>query len=185
MRQGYIFTGVCDSVHMGVCLSACWNTPLERQTPPGKETPLHSACWEIRSTCGRYASYWNAILVIAAKLSGKVHKWDFRPLQYQLMSMVSMWHPPEVRNIIFVKFFFLLSATKLRRLCFYTCLSIHRGGGLPQCPGSRHPTGPGTCCGWYSSYWNAFLFEKDYSFVQEGLSMQSVHCEPINSIFVN
>ena len=27
----------------------------------------------------------------------------------------------------------LPSATKLRRLCFYTCVSVHRGGGLPQC----------------------------------------------------
>ena len=32
---------------------------------PGKETPppRHSECWEIWSTSGRYASYWNAILV--------------------------------------------------------------------------------------------------------------------------
>ena len=44
---------------------------------------------------------------------------------------------------------YLPSATKLRRLCFYTCLSVH-GGGQPQCmlvyhpreqapPGTRHP----------------------------------------------
>ena len=35
------------------------------QTPPRADTPapLHSACWEIRSTSGRYASYWNAILL--------------------------------------------------------------------------------------------------------------------------
>ena len=43
---------------------------------------------------------------------------------------------------------FLPSATKLRRLCFYTCLSVIllTGGGLPQYmlgyhppPGTRHP----------------------------------------------
>ena len=35
--------------------------PRTRYTPPG--TPHWSrACWEIRSTCGRSASYWNAIL---------------------------------------------------------------------------------------------------------------------------
>ena len=28
---------------------------------------------------------------------------------------------------------FLPSATKLRRLCFYTCLSVHKGRGLTQC----------------------------------------------------
>ena len=31
--------------------------------PPGVDTPQHRACWEIRSTRGRYASYWNAILL--------------------------------------------------------------------------------------------------------------------------
>ena len=33
------------------------------------------------------------------------------------------------------------SATKLRRLCFYTCLSVHGGGGggLPQCMLRYHP----------------------------------------------
>ena len=114
LGQGYIFTGVCDSVHRGVCLSACLNTTRARRPPPpgkiepswqgdtppgkadpparqttltrrplwhgdhplartpqarqppaplGRQTPLHSACWEIRSTSRRYASYWNAIFV--------------------------------------------------------------------------------------------------------------------------
>ena len=40
--------------------------PLEQspqdQIPPDQPPPLCSACWEIRSTSGRYASYWNAIL---------------------------------------------------------------------------------------------------------------------------
>ena len=36
-------------------------TPGSRHPPP----PL-SACWEIRSTRGRYASYWNAILYLRA-----------------------------------------------------------------------------------------------------------------------
>ena len=39
-------------------------TPQKQTPPPQKQThsPLHSACWEIRSTSGRYASYRNAIL---------------------------------------------------------------------------------------------------------------------------
>ena len=73
----------------------------------------------------------------------------------------------------------------LQRLCFYTCLSFcQQEGCLPQCmwdtPPGRHPPGqcmlgytpqcmlgytlPSACwdrhdycCGWYASYWNAFL----------------------------
>ena len=52
----FLHLSVSHSVHGGVCLSACWDTPL------GADPPLRSACWEIRSTSGRYASYWNAIL---------------------------------------------------------------------------------------------------------------------------
>ena len=37
-----------------------------RKTPPrkkpGRPSPRSSACWEIRETSGRYASYWNACL---------------------------------------------------------------------------------------------------------------------------
>ena len=35
--------------------------PRSRHTPRSRD-PLRSACWEKRSTSGRYASYWNAIL---------------------------------------------------------------------------------------------------------------------------
>ena len=42
--------------------------PRDQAHPPGADPPgsrphLRSACWEIRSTSGRYASYWNAILL--------------------------------------------------------------------------------------------------------------------------
>ena len=37
LGQGYIFTGVCDSVN-GVCLSACWDPPRSRH-PPRADTP--------------------------------------------------------------------------------------------------------------------------------------------------
>ena len=42
LGQGYIFTGICDSVHRGVCLSACWDTtPPRTRHPPGiRHTPL-------------------------------------------------------------------------------------------------------------------------------------------------
>ena len=41
--QGNAFTAVCDSVHGGVCLSACWETTPQgdppRRRPPKKEAP--------------------------------------------------------------------------------------------------------------------------------------------------
>ena len=37
--------------------------PRADTPPPWEQTPRHRACWEIRSTHGRYASYWNAILL--------------------------------------------------------------------------------------------------------------------------
>ena len=58
----------------GFCLSACWDahpppgadTPSREQTPPhpGADTPLWEADSGIRSTSGRYASYWNAFLFL-------------------------------------------------------------------------------------------------------------------------
>ena len=37
--EGYVFTRFCHSVHRGVCLSACWDTTPQEQTPRG-EIPL-------------------------------------------------------------------------------------------------------------------------------------------------
>ena len=88
----FLHLSVRHSVHRGVCLSACWEhagIPPDQEThpprsihppdqapplgadPPGNRhpplgpgtPPLHSACWEIRSTSGRYASCRNAILL--------------------------------------------------------------------------------------------------------------------------
>ena len=36
--------------------------PPRHRHPPRADTPLRSACWELRSTSGWYRSYWNAIL---------------------------------------------------------------------------------------------------------------------------
>ena len=59
MGQGYVFTCVCDSVHGGGYLG---RYPPGRYTPPPAGTPpaIHAG---IRSTSGRYASYWNAFLL--------------------------------------------------------------------------------------------------------------------------
>ena len=42
--------------------------PYPREQTP----PLHSACWDIQSTSGRYASYWNAFLL---RKFGKIVCW--------------------------------------------------------------------------------------------------------------
>ena len=108
LGQGNIFTSMCQefcSQGVGVvCTIACWDTtpgkadPLGKETPwqgrnpPGKETtpwqgrPPHSACWEIRSTSGRYASYWNAILFSCSlgDRSFKKNRWDCATLGNQL-----------------------------------------------------------------------------------------------------
>ena len=67
LGQGYVFTRVCDSVHGAGCLPQCMlgytprgQTSPQEQTPPAADPPGSSACWEIRATRGRYASYWNA-----------------------------------------------------------------------------------------------------------------------------
>ena len=43
LGQGNIFAGVCDSVHSGVCLSACWDTtsppPTRQATSPRDQVP--------------------------------------------------------------------------------------------------------------------------------------------------
>ena len=90
LGQGNIFSSVCQefcSQGRGVPGQVPpWagtpqaGTPLEAGAPPGQVhpqagtsrwagTPLggttrSSACWEIRATSGRYASYWNAFLLI-------------------------------------------------------------------------------------------------------------------------
>ena len=42
--------------------------PGTRYTPPDQVHPPKSACWEIRATSGRYASYWNAFLLLIISL---------------------------------------------------------------------------------------------------------------------
>ena len=57
--------GGSASVHAGISPTPRAGTPLEADTP----LPWSRSCWEIRSTSGRYASYWNAILFIISLLT--------------------------------------------------------------------------------------------------------------------
>ena len=83
LGQGNIFRSVCQefcpqgggsaSVHAGILPPPEQGPPRDQappqiRHPPRPGTPLDQTpppsrtCWEIRSTSGRYASYWNAIL---------------------------------------------------------------------------------------------------------------------------
>ena len=72
LGQGYVFTGICDSVNGGEGVPhtprvdtppGAADTPPSRHPPPwSRHHPPPHACCEIRSTRGWYASYCNAIL---------------------------------------------------------------------------------------------------------------------------
>ena len=70
LGQGYVvsvilFTGGFTPLHSGIHRPPGPGTPPTReQTPPRADPPQHSAFWEIRATGRRYASYWNAILLL-------------------------------------------------------------------------------------------------------------------------
>ena len=70
--EGYVFTPVCQSfcswgevsasVYAGIHTPPGAYTPSGSRHPPGADTTLRSAYWEIRATSGRYASNLNAYL---------------------------------------------------------------------------------------------------------------------------
>ena len=63
-----------------------WTRQALRPRPGRHPSPRSRACWEIRSTSGRYASYWNAILLsdLIAKVQGSSNAW-FIPFVSMLM----------------------------------------------------------------------------------------------------
>ena len=56
--------GVCSKGSKVVSQHALRQTPQSRHPPKEQTPPRRRACCEIRSTRGRYASYWNAILLL-------------------------------------------------------------------------------------------------------------------------
>ena len=59
-----LFTRGSASVHAGIHTPSPQEQTHREQTPWEQTPPLRSACWEIRSTSGRYASYLNAYLLV-------------------------------------------------------------------------------------------------------------------------
>ena len=70
--EGYVFTGVCLPKMMGgFCPIACWDTPsfpkgpeADNPIPPNRHPPPCAVHAGVRSTSGRYASHWNAFLLL-------------------------------------------------------------------------------------------------------------------------
>ena len=77
-KGGSTWAGTPRQVHPSACTPQAGThpgrytpqagTPLVRYTPdrytPWEIPPQSSACWEIWAASGRYASYWNAFLVV-------------------------------------------------------------------------------------------------------------------------
>ena len=73
--------------HLGAGPPGNRHTPRSRH-PPGVDTPLRSACSEIWATSGRYASYWNAYLLVISIVRGinKVFMYFFSKVIFSLNS---------------------------------------------------------------------------------------------------
>ena len=76
LRQGYVFTGICDSVHRGRVADTYWadtspgrHTPLARH-PPAQcmlgYTPLPSACWDTHLSAQCMLGYMPILVATAA-----------------------------------------------------------------------------------------------------------------------
>ena len=69
-----------------------WSRHPWEQSSPQEQAPLCSACWEIRSTSGRYASYWNTILlcngfntlVVVIMLINPINEWVKASMNYPI-----------------------------------------------------------------------------------------------------
>ena len=81
-------------------------TPWDQVHPPWRR-----ACWEIRSTCGRYASYWNAIFVSHVSVHGGLGPGGVR-----------LWTPlrsPSGRYASYWNAFLFSNKTCLKTFVFY------------------------------------------------------------------
>ena len=124
--------------HLGPCTPPGPGTPLpsdqvhpppDQVHPPwARYTPRHRACWEIRSTRGRYASYWNAFLLYCAfKQAQDSH---FFPLKkFPAFSSISAIFPGPQNTILFHSLPPANGGTKVMFSVVSVILSVHREGG--------------------------------------------------------
>ena len=110
-------------------------------TPPWADTPS-SQHYGIRSTIGRYASYWNAFLLLSTM---KLRRLCFYRCVGWYPSMPCRWYPSMPCS----------RSPKGGGACSWggeVCCLLREGG----C-GDPPKEADGYCCGRYASYWNAFF----------------------------
>ena len=75
LRRLCFYTCLSFCSQVGGCLPQCMlgYTPPGSRHPSAADTSLCSACWEIRATSRRYASYWNASLLKTKWVYSHVH----------------------------------------------------------------------------------------------------------------
>ena len=94
--------------------------PWHQVHPPGADTLQCRACWEIRSTRGWYASYWNAILLELMNLSNLMN--SIESYQYILTNWMG-----EIGMYFSFYFLLLVNFNYLCFILFYTQpRQIHR-----------------------------------------------------------
>ena len=137
--------------------------PPGSRHPPGAGTPLgadpprrpaarhagiapllRSACWEKRSTSGRYASHWNAILVMDVVSRWHPDKYNlFKPWTWpnglKIQTIANTWlhvymkgeysrniHTTDWQTLLEIVFTFSCTLKYLSKFIFFTsCLTIH------------------------------------------------------------
>ena len=82
--------------------------PPDQSPPPQEQTPRHRACWEIRSTRGRYASCWNATFLNNVR----------QALSFLLVSKFWYFNFSSLTNI-----FLFLPSGPPKEICIYSAAS--------------------------------------------------------------
>ena len=117
----------------------------------------------IRSTSGRYTSYWNAFLLRKISVT-RVHWWigGVGDIMHARLSLLAHFFFITDRNEVVAKVIFLHLSVIL--FAWGVSASVHAGIPPPQSrpPGADPPreadSGIRSMSGRYASYWNAFLF---------------------------
>ena len=144
-----LFTG--DRHSPGANTPSRNQTPREHTPPPGADPPLRSACWEIRATSGRYASYWNAYLFcyyFSSTQSLSLHSTTLYDIRNGVMILVLRPESPggTISLVIFLftpfPVFTVLNSSCGKVMFLHLSVILFTGWGcLPLGPGVYTPLG--------------------------------------------